>query len=213
MERSQLEILDGVYRDTAPEAIPWHFDTPPELLVELVSDGTLKPCRAVDLGCGLGSASLFLASQGFSVTGVDGSPTAIARAGEHAAAAGLDVRFAALDLLGSLDELGGAFELALDWEVLHHILPEHREAYAGNVARLLGVGGQYLSLSFAEDDPWLAEQGKRRVTPLSTVLYFADQDELRALWEPHFEVLRLETVEVPGKRGPHRANLALLEKR
>lgn len=213
MDRDQRDILDRLYRDTEPAAIPWHFDNPPELLVELVDDGTLTPGSAVDLGCGLGSSSLYLASRGFTVTGVDCSPSAITQARARSAAAGLGISFVVADLLGPLAEIGGGFDLALDWELLHHIPFDNREVFTTNVAELLRPGGLYLSLSFSEQDPWLAEQGKRRITPLGTVLYFSMMDELRDLWRHPFEVLRLELVEVRGKQAPHLANLALLRRR
>lgn len=213
MDRDQRDILERLYRDTEPAAIPWHFENPPELLVELVDDGTLIPGRAVDLGCGLGSSSLYLAGQGFAVTAVDCSLSAITQVSERAVAAGLDISFVVADLLGPLAEIGSGFDLALDWEVLHHIPFGNREVFTTNVAQLLRPGGLYLSLSFSEEDPWLAEQGKRRITPLGTVLYFSRMDELRDLWQDRFEVLRLELVEVRGKQAPHRANLALLRRK
>lgn len=39
-----------------------------------------QPLRALDLGCGVGAQGFFLASRGFSVIGVDASPSAIWRA-------------------------------------------------------------------------------------------------------------------------------------
>lgn len=49
----------------------------------------LPPGRALDLGCGEGGDAVWLARQGWTVTGVDLSPTAVARGREAAAAAGL----------------------------------------------------------------------------------------------------------------------------
>lgn len=72
---------------------------PNATLVDLV--GELPPGRAVDLGCGEGADSVWLARQGWSVTGVDISPTAVARARAAATEAGLsdeDVTFVASDL-------------------------------------------------------------------------------------------------------------------
>ncbi|MCH1881684.1 class I SAM-dependent methyltransferase [Agrococcus sp. ARC_14] len=62
--------------------------------------GSLAPGRALDLGCGEGGDALWLAQQGWAVTGVDLSPTAIERARAAAAAAGIRpdlVRFEAAD--------------------------------------------------------------------------------------------------------------------
>ena len=63
--------------------------------------GGLEPGRALDLGCGEGGDALWLAARGWTVTGVDLSPTAIARASAAADAAGIPAeraRFIAADL-------------------------------------------------------------------------------------------------------------------
>jgi len=66
----------------------------------------LAPGRALDLGCGEGGDSLWLASQGWSVTGIDISPTAIDRARAAADKADVrraDVRWVVADLEEWLD--------------------------------------------------------------------------------------------------------------
>ena len=59
-------------------SLPWVGDPRPEL-VKLVTDGDLRPGRAIDLGCGVGD-NVLLARHGFTVTGVDIAPAAIQRA-------------------------------------------------------------------------------------------------------------------------------------
>jgi trans-aconitate methyltransferase len=71
---------------------------PNATLVDVV--GPLTPGRAVDLGCGEGADAIWLARQGWSVLGVDISPTAVARARGAALEAGVHDRatFEAHDL-------------------------------------------------------------------------------------------------------------------
>ncbi|WP_062995303.1 class I SAM-dependent methyltransferase [Nocardia mikamii] len=63
---------------------------PNPLLVRETAD--LRPGRAVDLGCGEGADAVWLAGQGWQVTGVDISQTALERAQAHAEQAGLGER-------------------------------------------------------------------------------------------------------------------------
>ena len=204
--------MEKIYRTVPLERIPWHSEAPSEILVDLVRSGRVLPCRAVDLGCGAGTNAIFLAGAGFEMTGLDISPRAIEMARERAAVEGVRCTFLVADLLGDLKGIPTGFDFAYDWEVLHHIFPEDREKYVGNVYRLLRRGGRYLSVSFSEEDPQFGGTGKIRKTPLGTTLYFSSEDELRDLFRQLFNVRRITTREVPGKYGPHRAVCAFLER-
>ncbi len=59
----------------------------------------LSPRRVLDLGCGQGRNSLWLAAQGHDVTGLDLSEVGIGHARELAEVAGLDIEFAVVDLV------------------------------------------------------------------------------------------------------------------
>ena len=187
------------------DRIPWARETVPGALVSLVESGKVRPCRAVDLGCGAGVYAIWFAQKGFDVTGVDISPTAIGIAREKAAKAGASCRFVIADLLGDPGEIGGTFDFGFDWELLHHIMPEDRKTYARNVASLLNPGAVYFSVCFSEEDPQFGGTGKIRMTPIGTVLYFSSESEIRELFSPHFAIQDLTTIEVEGKPGPHRA--------
>ena len=67
----------------------WSGRVNPSLVAEAAG---LGPGRALDVGCGEGGDVLWLAGQGWQVTGLDWSQVALDRAAEHAAAAGLTER-------------------------------------------------------------------------------------------------------------------------
>jgi SAM-dependent methyltransferase len=204
--------IDRIYQKIPLDKIPWNNDTPPDALVDLVQSGKVRPCRTVDLGCGAGNYAIYLAGQGFDVTGIDSSPTAIRIASENARARGSACRFIVADLLGDLHEIQETFDFAYDWELLHHIFPEDREMYIRNVHRILNPGGLYLSVSFSEEDPQFGGIGKYRSTPIGTTLYFSSESEVRELFSPHFVIRDLKTIDVSGKFGPHRAVYVLSER-
>jgi len=205
--------MDEIYSKRAVEEIPWIVEKPPKALVDLVDSGVIRPCRAVDLGCGTGNYAIYLAGRGFQVAGIDISPTAIAIARENAKKKGVRCDFIAADVLGDLGDVSGTFDFAYDWELLHHIFPEHRKKYVENVARLLNPKGRYLSVCFSESNSQFDGAGKYRRTPLGTVLYFSSKDELRDLFEPLFQINELKTLEIRGRTAPHLAIYALMEKR
>jgi SAM-dependent methyltransferase len=205
--------MDKIYRTVPLDAIPWNSETPPDALVDLVESRKVRPSMAVDLGCGAGNYAIWLAGRGFEVTGIDGSPTAIAIAAKNATIRGVRCRFLVADLLGDLHELRETFDFAYDWELLHHIFPEDRERYIRNVYSLLDPGGLYFSACFSEKDPQFGGSGKFRETRIGTTLYFSSESEIRDLLSPYFDVLELKTIEIKAKFGTHYAIYAFSERR
>jgi len=205
--------IDRIYQEIPLDKIPWNSETPPEVLVELVQSGRIGPCKTVDLGCGAGNYAIYLAGQGFIVTGIDSSPVAIQIATKNAQKRGVLCRFIVADLLGDLHEVVETFDFAYDWELLHHIFPKDRERYVLNVYKLLNPGSVYVSVCFSETDPQFGGTGKYRSTTIGTTLYFSSESELRELFSPYFNIHVLKTIEVPGKYGTHKAVFVLSERR
>ncbi len=203
--------IDDIYRNLAPEDIPWNRPELPEPLLELLDGGAIAPCRAVEFGCGMGKHSIAMARRGFEVTGVDISPTAIGMAKENAAVTDVRVNFIAADVTADLEELSGGFAFGWDWEMLHHLFPEQRPSYAANLARLLAPGALHLSVCFSEQDAMFGG-GKQRLTPIGTMLYFSSEEEIRNLFSPHFDIVTLGLIDIHGTHDNHRAVRALLRK-
>ena len=195
--------IDKIYRELPLEKIPWVYETPPALLVELINRDKTKPCKTIDLGCGVGNYAIYLANKGFTVTGIDISSTAITIAKRNAKEKNVECIFFNADVLGEISHIGHNYEFACDWELLHHIFPEKREQYAKNVHKLLNPGGMYLSVSFSEKDPSFEGKGKYRKTPIGTVLYFSSENEIKDLFEPLFDIEELKTIEIRGKPVSH----------
>jgi len=205
--------MDEIYRKLPLEKIPWNIETPPNALIDLVERGKVRPCKTIDLGCGVGNYAIYLSSIGFDVTGIDISSTAIKIAQKNAKKKGVKCNFLVADVLGDLNEVKQTFDFAYDWELLHHIYPEKRKKYIENVCKILNPGGKYLSVCFSDKDLQFGGTGKYRKTPLGTILYFSTEEELSDLFEPYFSIKELKTIEISGKFAPHIANYAFMEKR
>ncbi len=129
----------------------WDTADPRPELTELVSGH--QPGRALDLGCGTGTDAIYLANQGWEVTGVDFVPEAIATAQTRARAAGSAASFVAGDVT-RLRQAGisGPFDLLLDIGCYHAVPAGLRDAYAAEAAAVARPGAD-LYLAGISDPP------------------------------------------------------------
>lgn len=112
---------------------------PDQQLVEFVESGRVKPCRTIDLGCGTGRNALFLARNGFQVTGIDYARSAIEKARQKAEVAGLEVEFIQDDLT-NLQKIKVPFDFLVDVGVLDVLHIKIRDLYLQNLLPLTHPG-------------------------------------------------------------------------
>ena len=213
------EALEKVYEK--PGAV-WTSTTPPEELVELIDSGKIKPCKVLDVGCGEGFYSIYLASKGFEVTGMDLAENAIKLAKQNAKKSEVKIKFIAMDI-SEINKLNEKFDFILGWAILHHIIPEKRKKYVEKLSKLLNKNGKYLSISFSINDR-KSDKGKKfkEVTegqkrpegtrrPIGATLYFSTLEELKDLFEPFFKIIENKVYEKPGVGGNNTWNYFFME--
>ena len=172
---------------------PWDMDEPQPELVKFAKK--LPPCKALDLGCGTGSNAIFLAQNGFDVTGVDLSNVAIKKAkakakkagGATRDAKGWRVKFVQGSVL-DLHFLGQRFDLITDVGCFHSLGKGERERYAESLADALENSGTCFLMCFGEKEPnW---GGPNRIT----------KEELHETFDKFFEIeaLRDATYKTKG---------------
>jgi len=165
---------------------PWVGEARSEL-VSLVNEGTLRPGRAIDLGCGEGDNAIFLAQHGFEVTAVDFAPAAIARARAKAAAAEVAIDFV-VDDLTSLTRVSGEFDVLVDYGSLDDLGLRQRDAYIDAVVPLARPGAMFLLWCFE----WELSRGERLLTsllPFGKLTLAPGEAERR--FGPEFDVRRI----------------------
>lgn len=183
---SEYEQWEEIYRGNSLEALPWERGKPRESLVELVEGGEVRPGRALDTCCGMGTNDVYLAQKGFQVTALDISTTAVEHAKRKAREAGVDIVFMVrsfLDLPFDKD----AFDFVFDSGCFHHVRIEDRTAYINGVHRVLAPGGRYLLICFSDHN--------------GPAWNHFTVEQLRGLFSEHFNIVLMKhfgTVEGDG---------------
>ncbi len=205
--------MNKIYGDPADNSPPWDIENPPDILKSFIDSQKISPCKTLDIGCGSGRNSIYLARKGFDVTGVDLSDEAVKIARTKAGHSGVKCRFFQADLTMKKTVTRDTFDYILEWQVLHHIPFDERKQYINNVHSLICDDGLYLACSFSEDDSSFEGAGKTRQTSVGTTLFMSAKEELTKLYSPYFEIISLEDVSTEGKKGTHKSILALLQKK
>ena len=156
-------FYDTWYRFGTP---PWGAAPSPDL-VALVESGRLQPCRAIDIGCGTGATSIYLASRGFDVTGLDFAPSAIDRARAAAAAANVTATFV-VDDITALTRIPDGFELLVDHGTFDDLTRSARSRYSATANRIAAPGASFYMWCF-EWVPALWERSLTRLIPIGNI--------------------------------------------
>jgi cyclopropane fatty-acyl-phospholipid synthase-like methyltransferase len=130
--------------------VPWDGHPLATSLQELIDgDGALAPGMALDLGCGTGDSSIYLAEHGWQVTGVDFVAKAVHKARAKAEANRVTATFTRADVTRlSSEGVGSNFGLIIDNGCLHGMSPEDRDAYAREVTALAAPDARLLLVEF-----------------------------------------------------------------
>lgn len=182
---------------------PWDIGKPDFNLKQAVTATPIRPCKAVDIGCGTGDNAIWLSQQGFNVIAIDTVEMAIQKARKKASDASAKVNFLMADILAGHVE-GGPFGFAFDRGCFHVLeSDQEREKLAENVHRSLGKDGLWLSL--------IGNADEKRNTPGPPQR--TARDIVNAV-EPFFEIVSLVSGHFASNNpNPPRAWICLMKKR
>jgi SAM-dependent methyltransferase len=187
-------VMRKFYRQAAgdPKRLPWHQDAPPEILTSAVSARNARG-RALDVGCGAGVFTTWLAEQGMETTGLDMFPEAIEMARTRAVAKHVKAAFVAGDLFAYVPER--PFELVFDSGCLHSLVGGSVGEYKRKLLSWLAPGGDYV----------LGHWGKRHALDWRPIgPRRRSREAIEALFAPEFRLLKADVADfaAPMPFGP-----------
>lgn len=177
MSRYESTFFERIYqRAGSADRLPWYREEPPELLQRAVAEHE-HAGRALDLGCGAGLYSIYLAQQGYDVNGLDFTAGAVEMAKRNAEEAGVHLDLQRADVLAWDGE--GPFDLVLDSGCLHGFADTERRRYKANLLRWLAPGGDYVLVHFEKRHAFdWRPMGPRRIPTKKIIALFAPELEL-----------------------------------
>src|SRR5580658_4599038 len=126
LPKALRQMWTRLYSEDPARSAPWIDQGPFPPLVRAVQDGWLIPPSSIlDVGCGVGTNTYWLAAQGFRATGIDVAPGAIAAAESKRGSAASNPHFLVDDVL-DCRLAPGRYDAAIDVGCFQTLPPRYR---------------------------------------------------------------------------------------
>jgi len=169
-----------------------------------------RDARILEVGCGAGNNCWFAAREGFQISGLDISPSAIAFARSRLADDGLDADLRVGDVT-DLPFPDASFDLAIDRYAIAYVGFSSALRAVAEVRRVLSPGGRFLFIAPSDSNRALGdgEDGPDGLTldittgPLAGTrqIHFFSRGELDELFGAGWDVRSLERIDIREDRA------------
>lgn len=145
---SSYRDWDQFYRDYPFDELGWELGKPRPVLAEYMQAGLLPKGHVLDICCGAGTNTVYLAQNVNAVTGIDISRTALTIAKQKAKAVAVTIDFLAESFI-ELPFVDSVFDFVWDMGCFHHVIEEERCTFIEGVNRVLKPNGVYMLTCFS----------------------------------------------------------------
>ncbi|MFC1625966.1 class I SAM-dependent methyltransferase [Patescibacteria group bacterium] len=167
------------------KSIGWMGDEPTEIVINTFNERIIKPGdRLLDIGCGFGRNSNWLAGKGVIVTAININDDEIKQAKIKAQELQVNVNYIHANAV-SLPFPDSSFEVALDLGCTHMITNRNRQVKAmKETARILTPGGYLIYFGFSKNHPSYMKNKKKSM--------FRSFKDIQDMYGSEFETLSHE---------------------
>ena len=170
---------------------PWDIGRPKPPFIE-IADQVIEPI--LDAGCGTGDNSIFFASKGLKVVGIDFVEKAIIKAKNKIKGRNLPIEFLVKDAV-ELKDWDMKFNTIIDSGLLHAIWNEER--YIEGLKHVLNSGGR-IDVFYFRDDPssphGISDNELKRLFSesweIESIKFFETDEKELGEWKMNFAVIR-----------------------
>ena len=150
MSTHEKKTFDQVYSYADHYSkLPWAHDHPSRFIDEIAAS---QPSgKVLDIGCGGGTDSVYMAAQGWQVTALDFVSKALEMTSQRAAEQGLTVTTIEADIITWKPT--DRFDLVLDHGLLHNMDPVRHSAYREQLMQCMVPGGDFVILHWLQRTP------------------------------------------------------------
>ena len=197
---------DDFYRQGTPS---WDTGLLEPDLKRIVESGMVKPCTALDIGCGSGIEAIYLSKKRFEVTAVDYSAMAIDRAFSRARALDAHLWIVRDDIFHfCMSSRKMQFDFVYDIGFYHFIRKKHLTPYIDLLWRVTHPGSYFFVLAGSDEEEIDAEFARQNFLP--TVNQEDIFNELGTLFE--VVEMRSGTIYSRARENPFKAWACLFQR-
>jgi methyl halide transferase len=167
--------------------------------VRLWEEGKLPLGKVLVPGCGRGHEVLFLAGNGFKVTGVDYSEGAVTYLNKSLMEQGLEGQILHQDFFSLDDSHDAVYDLVIEQTFFCAISPRQRQSYVQHVTRMLKPEGMLVGLFY--------HTGKEGGPPYNTT-----REDIETHFSKNFKTLKIEKSTDSAEQRKNKEWLAILKK-
>ena len=191
VKKTNKKIWKDIYTNISIADLPWCVGTIPGWFKEVIKSKWIKPCKTLDVGCGIGNFAYYLAGRGFNVTAMDFTKEVVAIAKNKFKHKNL--KFKIYDAL-KLNTLKEKFDFIYEISLLHNLKPDQRIPYIKGLHSRLNKGGKFMIYCFSDRESTF--QGKKAYLDSQTknTIYPLSKKEIIELFGKYFHIEKIQNI-------------------